>query len=128
MSFELDIHFFGGMTPVQCWGLVNRRSFYFRARWTHWSFEIGEARLVPSVSDEDVGQLDFYLEEPFGEGQYDAGYMPFGDSRRIVADCLARYAAQTARSDPEQVRKQVKEWFDDWLGQNPDYELARQPP
>ena len=124
MSLDIHIDYFGGMTPVQCWGSLSGRGFYFRARWDYWSFQVGEDGLLPVVSDEDERDLDFLLESSYGDGAYDAGYMPFEDSRRIIADCIARYAADICGEDYDLTRAEVTTWFDRWIDTYPDYELA----
>ncbi|MCE6959618.1 hypothetical protein LAZ40_11220 [Cereibacter sphaeroides] len=56
-----------GECPVQGEGLVDGVEFYFRARGARWSLSIGGTDLV--------GNPDWYYEEPYGTGPYDAGVM-----------------------------------------------------
>lgn len=127
MVCTINIEFFGGMTPVQCWGNLSGRKFYFRARWDKWSFEVGDIRHVPAVSDADEQALVFHRFDHYGNGPYDAGYMSFFDSRRIVADCIAQYAVACHDDNYDQVRDEVYAWFDNWLQTYPGYELTTFP-
>lgn len=70
----------GGVTPVQGFGDVDGDEFYFRARGEHWSFEVDEA-----------GPRHRLIEERWGNGPFDAGYMPLREADRILERCLMRY-------------------------------------
>ena len=108
------IEFFGGQTPVQSWGTVLDKHFYFRARWKYWRFEVGEQDALPTVSDDDVKKLDLYIEEEYGSGPYDAGYMPVAESSAIIIDSICRYLQQRGLEDTTAIREDLATWFEHW--------------
>ena len=121
----MQIDFFGGETPVQSWGTVLGKSFYFRARWKYWRFEVGEYEYLHALSDADIEKLDFYIEEEYGSGPYDAGYMPFADSKEIITRSICTYLQQKGFGDTTAIREELLAWFEQWISEEPDYQKRR---
>ena len=88
----LTVDWIGGNCPVQAEGSIDGKRFYFRARGEHWQFH---------VSDEGDGRArdwpDFMTcwvhEEPWGDGPYDAGWMPEDVARQMIAKGAEAYRA-----------------------------------
>jgi hypothetical protein len=85
LDVVLHIEWLGGSCPVQAEGTVDGKPFYFRARFRNWSMGIGgyDAVLDP----------EWYREDEWGDGEFDAGYMPESDARRLIETCAADYSA-----------------------------------
>lgn len=66
-----------GFCPVQGFGTVNDKEFYFRARGQQWTLEV-EDKLV-------AGDI-------WGDGPYAAGWMPLEEAMRLIAAGLSEYA------------------------------------
>lgn len=73
----------GGYCPVQAEGFVGSKPFYFRARGNRWSMSIG--------GEDVIGEPDWYYEEPYGSGPYDAGWMSEQEARAFIAKAVGRY-------------------------------------
>lgn len=71
----------GGHAPVQAEGTIRGVPFYFRARWSHWTFDVG---------DDPVGEESvlFHREATYGEDA-DASWMSHDVARAIVRACAA---------------------------------------
>ena len=87
----------GGLCPVQAEGVIDGHSFYFRARGSRWSIEIG--------GDIDAGKPLWTYSESYGAWP-DAGWMPEGDALRFIDEAAARFRetatpAETAPSGPQ---------------------------
>jgi hypothetical protein len=75
-----------GNAPVQGFGTVIGREFYFRARHDGWRFEVADHK-GDWPSDARADGDAFYR-----EGRYDnASYMPFDKAMRIIDRCLGEY-------------------------------------
>lgn len=81
---SVEIIMIGGNCPVQAEGIIGGKPFYFRARGEHWSMEIG----YDSKSSEPA---EWYKEEEWGDGPYDAGWMPEEDAINIIERCATEY-------------------------------------
>lgn len=80
-SFEMY-----GEAPVQAFGEIGGREFYFRARHDEWSCEVSDSdgRLP---SDGGVG-FDGFIRN----GKYaNASYMPLRDALKIIDRCMGEY-------------------------------------
>ena len=80
------IDLIGGNCPVQAEGKINGVDFYFRARGSRWSINIGGADLILAP--------DWRYEEPYGDGPYDAGWMSEDEARGFIglaADRFVKY-------------------------------------
>lgn len=84
---KVEIHNIGGNCPVQAEGAIDGKEFYFRARGQRWSMSIG--------GDDVVLSPKWYYEEDWGDGPYDAGWMPEDIAREKIAISAKMYAVQT---------------------------------
>lgn len=84
---RLVIDWIGGNCPVQAEGTIAGKEFYFRARGNRWSMSI----------DSDLGPNDrffnpeWYYQEPYGDGPFDAGWMTEDEARSFIAQAAERY-------------------------------------
>jgi len=88
---RIEMDYFGGSAPVQAWGTINGRPFYFRARHAHWSFAVS---LDPTVDPADIAYPDqgFYREEIYDvNGPASASYMPHDEAETIIRRCVAQF-------------------------------------
>lgn len=85
----LDIQMIGGNCPVQAEGTINGKPFYFRARGQHWSLGIGDDPVLEETAE-------WYRWRKWGDGPYDAGWMPREDALKIIHATVADYLAGTA--------------------------------
>lgn len=89
-EYDADFEVYGDC-PVQAFGKVLGREFYFRARHDGWSFD---------VADHD-GNLpsDGYRDSDgfYREGEYpNAGWMPLREAVKIIGHCLRDYVGDPA--------------------------------
>jgi hypothetical protein len=80
---HIRIETFGGNCPVQAEGFVDDKPFYFRARGEHWTMGIG---------GDPVCNPEWFLEECYGEGPFDAGWMPQYEALGFLAKAIGLYA------------------------------------
>lgn len=120
----VDIVYFGGETPVQCWGTIAGKHFYFRARWNYWSFGVGEQQDLPVVADDDIDRLNYYKEQEYGNDPYSAGYMPFDESKNWIIECIRDYLSQGSGINTKAIQVQLDDWFANWKRNNPDYQAG----
>jgi hypothetical protein len=73
--YEIIYHTIGGNCPVQIEGTIAGKDFYFRARGQHWSIGIG---------GEPVSKPEWYYQEMYGLGPYDAGWMTIEEAKAFV--------------------------------------------
>lgn len=78
-----------GYCPVQGEGTIDGKSFYFRARGSHWSLGIG---------GEPVGEPEWYYDEPYGNGPFDAGWMPLDEAIAFIKAGAERYRTGLVRT------------------------------
>ncbi len=91
---ELHIEYLGGSGPVQAWGTIGDKPFYFRARHDRWSFAVA---LDPNVDPADIARPEqgFYREQPYGQpGSHDASNMPSEVAASIIRQCANEYASR----------------------------------
>lgn len=74
----------GGNCPVQSEGEIGGVPFYFRARGEHWSMSIG--------GDDIYSAPDWRYDEPYGEDDYAAGWMPLYEALGFMARAFGLYA------------------------------------
>lgn len=84
---RIRLDWLGGMCPVQGGGEIDGAEFYFRARWRHWSFTVGP---------DDAPLFD--VEEEWGDGPYDAGYMDLDEAERLIQRCADEYLGRAGSS------------------------------
>lgn len=76
-----------GVCPVQGGGEIDGAEFYFRARGRHWSFTVGP---------DDAPLFD--VEEEWGDGPYDAGYMDLEEAERLIQRCADEFLGRAGSS------------------------------
>lgn len=81
-----------GCCPVQSEGTVNGDRFYFRARGNHWSFSVGDDPVGVSCGLAE----GFHHEEEYGDGPYDAGWMPVEEAEAFIRRAAQLYVAAKA--------------------------------
>lgn len=79
---EIVVSLIGGNCPVQAEGTINGKEFYFRARGQRWRIGIG---------GDVVGDPDWSYSEPYGESQYDAGWMDERVALEMIKLAAERY-------------------------------------
>lgn len=82
---HIQIDMIGGNCPVQAEGSIDGQPFYFRARGSRWTLSVGG----PDV----VGNPDWFYEEPYGSGPYDAGWMAEDVARAFLVKGADLYRA-----------------------------------
>lgn len=87
----LEITLLGGSCPVQAEGRIDGEPFYFRARGSHWSLSIG--------GEDPVMTPDWYHEEPYGQGPFDAGWMNRDEAQAFIEKGAKLY--RKAKAHPE---------------------------
>lgn len=80
---SIKIDYIGGNCPVQAEGRIDGKPFYFRARGCSWSIGIG---------GDPVMLPEWYATDDYGDGPYDAGYMPVYDALSFIAAAMKEYA------------------------------------
>jgi hypothetical protein len=75
-----------GSCPVQASGTICGEPFYFRARGSSWSMSIGGSDVV--------GNPMWYHSENYGEGPFDAGWMPESEALVFIQREAARWIAE----------------------------------
>ncbi len=80
--------YLGGNCPVQGEGTIDGEPYYFRARGEHWSIEIGGG-FVLEDAEKGIPGIGFYHEEEWGDGPYDAGWMPDDVARQMIEKAAA---------------------------------------
>lgn len=94
------IRWIGGNCPVQSEGTIDGAPYYFRARGDSWEIEIGGGFVLEDAA-KGIPATGFYMEREYGDGPYDAGWMPVEEARGFIAEAAAEYAkgqADTATS------------------------------
>ncbi|MFG6572395.1 hypothetical protein ACGYLO_12380 [Sulfitobacter sp. 1A13353] len=80
---EYDLAHLGGNCPVQAEGVINGKSFYYRARWDRWSLSIGA---------DPIGAPEWTHVEICGAA-LEAGWMEEDEAKEHLERALALYAA-----------------------------------
>jgi hypothetical protein len=89
----IEIDWLGGNCPVQAEGTINGKRFYFRARGDCWSLEVSPGADGDYLSW-PVTPEPWLYEEDYGDGPFDAGWMPQEEAVQMIAKAAALYAAQ----------------------------------
>ena len=77
-----------GQAPVQAFGEVGGREFYFRARGDQWSCEVSDGH--GQLPSDGRASSDGFIRE----GKHpNAGYMPLRTALKIIARCMHEYFA-----------------------------------
>jgi hypothetical protein len=80
---DIIIDTLNGNCPVQAEGTIDGHNFYFRARWQHWSIDIG--------GDDPCDSADFTYREAYGDDPYSAGWMSDDEARAFIAKGAAKF-------------------------------------
>lgn len=93
---HLHIEYLGGSGPVQAWGSVDGKQFYFRARHNRWSFAVAfDPQIDPA--DIDFPEQGFYREKAYvPPGSEAASTMPLEEAESIVRQCVKEFLAQAS--------------------------------
>lgn len=83
---DVAIQSLSGNCPVQARDTINGKPFYFRARGEVWSICIGDA------SGDLILQPDWYYEEYYGDGPFDAGWMSEDEARKFIHQAADKFA------------------------------------
>ena len=78
-------------TPVEYTGKAFYREYYFKARGKCWTMAIAEsvdAAVDATGSDDPLEMADFYSTGRYGEGEFEAGYMPIEQAEEIIRRCI----------------------------------------
>ncbi|MBY5551067.1 hypothetical protein HFO61_30450 [Rhizobium leguminosarum] len=113
----------GGSVPVQAEGTIDGRAFYFRARGSQWSLDIG----VDANTAFDANPIPLWWHvEPWGEWP-DAGYMPEDVALAMIDKAVALYREQQPQeigSDhPDWQNHVLRAWSDERIGTLPATKL-----
>lgn len=95
---DIQIEWLGGNCPVQAEGAINGLPFYFRARGCRWTMEIAASAQTPLQYLYDGDGENWFHEEKWGEGPYDAGWMPEDTAREMIVKAAALWAAKCERT------------------------------
>jgi hypothetical protein len=86
-----------GQAPVQAEGLIIGHPFYFRAKWSYWTFTVcvnsdaDPACMEPKEDEpgffEDGENQGYYLSGEFNN----ASFMRYDDAERIIRDCVQQF-------------------------------------
>lgn len=88
-DLQFHIDWIGGNCPVQAEGMVNRRPWYFRARGDSWSMTVGNPGDQHALDSEA-----WRCEQEYGDGPYDAGWMPEDEARGFIVGAIMLWAQQ----------------------------------
>lgn len=83
----MGIHydFLQGFAPVQGEGTFDGVPFYFRARWNHWELFVGT---------HDYDETYLFDEGDYGEGEFDASWMPAEVAQKIIESGYDKWKAR----------------------------------
>lgn len=93
-SLGFDIDSIGGNCPVQAYGTVDGKRFYFRARYDEWQFHVAD------TDDQIFDAPSFYIERPYGAA-FEAGWMPKHEAIGFICDSVEEYRAILAHEESE---------------------------
>lgn len=74
---RIEIDWLGGNCPVQAEGRIDGEPFYFRARGSRWSLSVG--------GPDTITEPDWFYAENYGDGPFDAGWMPDEEAAAFIA-------------------------------------------
>lgn len=87
----LVLEFFGGYCPVQGWGSCDGHPWYFRSRGEHWTLTVSKPGGDPVAEGKPMALYDREVE--YGEGPYDAGWMPHEEAWALILAGLGEFRA-----------------------------------
>lgn len=80
-----------GWVPVQGYGTIDGRPWYFRARYNGWSLSIAENPDDSAVNVRWNKVSGWYYEDDYGEELFEAGWMPYKVAWGFIKDCFEKY-------------------------------------
>ena len=81
-----------GFCPVQGYGTLGELSWYFRARWEEWRFEVYACKFSCVVGRWRLPDVDPIFE--VGGDAGDASWMPFSEAWRHIESSIAEFRAR----------------------------------
>lgn len=90
-ALGIEISTMGGNCPVQIEGRVDGLAFYFRARGEEYQFHV--AKTQAAIFEDEI----HYVEKPWGDGPYAAGWMDLHIALGLLCDEVEVFRA-TARN------------------------------
>lgn len=84
-----------GKVPVQANGTLAGRFFYFRARWSSWTFEMWPEGPAAGRELPD-GPSEWSTEGEWGDDPVAAGWMPHDDAVAIILGCARRWIEEAS--------------------------------
>lgn len=84
-----------GFCPVQGLGHVDGFSWYFRARWEEWRFEVYDAPFRCDGGGRRLPDADPFFEVG-GDADGDASWMPFSEAWRHIESSIVAFRAREA--------------------------------
>ncbi|NBT79322.1 MAG: hypothetical protein EBT04_12895 [Betaproteobacteria bacterium] len=81
---NLILDWIGGNCPVQAEGMLDGNAFYFRARGDSWEFHVAPTQ-AGIFGDAEL----LYIERDYGDGPFDAGWMPETEALGFIAKAAA---------------------------------------
>ncbi len=98
MSDETFIGGPEGQCPVQAQGTLVGHPFYFRSRYSHWSFIVAPKGAKDAVTwDFNLGPC-VYRRAGYVGPDYQAGWMSKSEARRIILTCSEEFLAGDRQS------------------------------
>lgn len=85
---NIEITMIGGNCPVQAEGTIDDEPFYFRARGQGWSLSVG--------GDDVMMDPKWHHSEQYGDGPFDAGWMPEDEALAFIEQSATAFAAWAA--------------------------------
>ena len=89
----ITIDSMGGNCPVQIEGLIDGQPFYFRARGDSWALHVGP-------KEDWFTDREWLHEADYGDGPFDAGWMPEHEALGFVCDAVALWPELRGRRVP----------------------------
>ena len=87
-KLNIKIETIGGNCPVQANGTIFGTAFYFRARGQSYSLAIGEDPV--GITERSDGKA-WHVKKPWGEHEFDAGYMPVNIALLLISKHVIDY-------------------------------------
>ena len=85
----------GGNCPVQAEGSFDSHRFHYRARGDEWQFHVWKAERATKCREMPFGEEAFLIERDYGDGPYDAGWMPRHEALGFICDGVEEFRAGT---------------------------------
>jgi hypothetical protein len=86
---DLYVDYVGGYCPVQAWGTIKGKQFYFRAKGSHWQIGIG---------GDTLRHPEWTHREKYPGGEFDAGFMSEEEALKFINFAAETYIASLQKS------------------------------